>query len=515
MDPAFACGCGPLLLCGEDCGYAAALCVYGHALGLEVDVRHLHAVEVGRELDVLDCVVDVLGDVVVEEVLVEACGDEPHTHRGNESGHAFIHESLVGIGREVLVVADLAEGELAGEEPGGATGDEVRGELGLVDGRAVVGALIPGILAPDVLGDGCRDGLLEGSSVAEGVLERVAVHLHLGGSLGGDEVHDTAECDTPGLCGGVGGSVDLHGEVRLVLRVVLVYAVGICAAGVRDRNEVDVLPGAVVVGTVATVSADGSDGLVPDLEDLHELLCESLEGSGCAEVLGGDVCRKGRCLLVLGECAEQGDGHTVGGECEGVCTLALHQGLVGHGSGAGGSIQETGCEAGEVLGSLFQGGAALHCDLGLVIAVAVGVLGRFVTYDDDVVLVAGCDADKSLCQCILVLGSCKRDGAGLGDRLALHAQGRRNGGFLFPRCISGSCGVDHCLLRDLGYCSVGIIRTRIGLRLVLTGCEYCERRKCCCQIQKDFFHCGFVLVIKGIDKCCHGRSFTSGKVPRP
>ena len=66
----------------------------------------------------------------------------------------------------------------------------------------------------------------------------------------GNHIHDTAECDTPGLCAGVGAAVDGYGEVRLVLGVVLVYAVSICTAGVGDGDKVNVLPCTVVVGAV-------------------------------------------------------------------------------------------------------------------------------------------------------------------------------------------------------------------------------------------------------------------------
>ena len=386
MDPRLGSNGCPCLL-GDELGvHGSTFHIQRHTLGLELDVGHLYAVEVCVELDVLNCIVDVLGDVVVQQVLVEAGGDEPHTHGAHEAAHALFHEAFIGIGAEELVVTDLSECSLTGEEPCRAAYDQVRIELGEVDGGTVVGALVPGIHAPDVVLGDCGDGLLEGSAVAHGVLHRITILLHLGGTFLGNKVHDTAQGDTPSLCGSVGGAVNGNCEVGLVLGVVLVYAVSVCAAGVGDRYEVYVLPCAVVVGAVRAVCGNGADGVVPDVQDAYELLCEALEGCGSGEVVCGDVLGKGAALLVLGESTEEGHHETVGGEGDGLFSVTGDEGLVGNGAlilcGVHKALGHV-CEVFRTFGNL---GAAGHGDFSLVVAVAVGMVGRLVVEDDDVVL---------------------------------------------------------------------------------------------------------------------------------
>ena len=126
MDPGIGRLGGPGLLGGELGLDGVAQVFEVHFLGLELDIRHFHAVEIGSEGDVLHRVIDILGDVVVQQVLVEAGGDEPHTHGAHEAVYAVLDQALIGIGAENHVVADVAEGRLAGEEPGRVTDDQIR-----------------------------------------------------------------------------------------------------------------------------------------------------------------------------------------------------------------------------------------------------------------------------------------------------------------------------------------------------------------------------------------------------
>ena len=250
------------------------------------------------------------------------------------------------------------------------------------------------------------------------MLHGVAVLLHLGRSFLGDKVEDTAECDTPGLCGGVGGSVNLDSEVRLVLCIVLVYTVCICAAGVGDRYEVYVLPCTVVVCAVGAVSRDCTHSVLPDVQDAYELLCEALEGCGCREVVCGDVLGESAAFLVLCQDTQHGDCEAVGRVGQSIAALAGDKGLVGDGAVLLCSLQEASCKAYHIFGSLFQGGTAVHGNLILVVAVSLRVLSGLVAQDDNVVLLASGNVYDCLCQCILVLRLGEFEFAGLCDGLA-------------------------------------------------------------------------------------------------
>ena len=80
MDPRLGSGGCPCFLGVELGGYGRALGVEVYFLVQQVDVGHLYAVKVCGEGCILHCIVDIILDVVVQQVLVEAGGDEPHTH---------------------------------------------------------------------------------------------------------------------------------------------------------------------------------------------------------------------------------------------------------------------------------------------------------------------------------------------------------------------------------------------------------------------------------------------------
>ena len=443
VDPALCRGCGPFLLRHEGGAGRLSFSVERNGLGLEFDVRHLHAIQVGGELDILHRVIDVLGDVVVQQVLVETGGNEPHAHGAHETAQALFDDAFVGIGAEDLIVADLAQGldagnllgsGLTGEEPRGEAGDHVDANLALVDGLGVVGAFIPGILAPDIIVIHGRDGLLEGSAVPHRVLEGIAVRLPLGGAFLRHHVHDTAEGDAPGLGGGVLLAVDRHGEVRLVLGIVLVHAVGIGTAGVRNRNEVDVMPGRIVIRAVRTVRRNGADRLLPDVQDADELLGEALQRSRGGEILRGNRGREGTAVLVGGQGTEHRHGSTVGGESDGARTgtgddrlvrdrqLVLHRGE--HPLG----------DVHKVFGAFGDLGAVLYGNLLLVVAVALGMVGGLVVDDVNRRLVAGGEIREQLGNRILILRQGQRRGADL--------ERGGNGGVLFPRSIGCRRGIE-------------------------------------------------------------------------
>ena len=247
--------------------------------------RNFLAVHVIVELHVLDCAVDVLVDVVVEQVLVEAHEEDELAHRGDESAVALEDEGAVG-GAEFLEVADHSEriedsgdtDKTADEVSEGCLGDDIH--AGFLERCTVVGDtvfLIPRVLAPlGVLGRSGRHDLGEGLVVTVGVARLVAAgHLaDVALAVGQDHVKETADGDFPSLCGGVLGSVDVEGPRSVLVVVLVAFVAVIVAAGLADRDEVDVGPGGSLLDEVLALGLDGTDGSSPDVETLHELLGE-------------------------------------------------------------------------------------------------------------------------------------------------------------------------------------------------------------------------------------------------
>ena len=170
----------------------------------------------------------------------------------------------------------------------------------ILDGGAVVGhelaELIPGVLAPLVAVGSLRHRVAHLAVVGEGVGLVAVVHRRKEGfALGGDEVHQTPDGDFPGLARGDLGAG--YGQLpRLQAVVILVVAVilEVGVVGVADRDVVYVRPGALcALGVAVAVGINVTHGCSPDVETLHELLCEVLEGGtgGCAFApeLGADL----------------------------------------------------------------------------------------------------------------------------------------------------------------------------------------------------------------------------------
>ena len=473
MDPGIGGRDGPGLLGIEGVGHLGAFGIDADGSGRGRDVRHGHAVEVGGEGDVLHRVVDVLGDVVVQEVLVEAGGDEPHAHGADEAGVAFLDELAGVVGAVDLVVADLLEALLTGQEPRGGSRDDVRADGVLVDRLAVVGALIPGILAPDVERVNGRDGLLEAGAVAHRVDEVVALLLQGAGAFLGDHVHDTAQGDTPGLGGSVLLAVDGHREVRLVLGVILVDTVGIGAAGPGNRDEVDVLPGGIVVGAVRTVRGDGADSLLPDVQDADELLGEALQRGGRGKILRLDLGGQGTLALVLGQRTEDRDGGTVGGEGERAGAAAGDDRLVRDRQLARHGGKHPLGNVHEVFGAFGDLGTAGHGDFLLVIAVTLGMVRLLVAKHVDGTFIAGGEVREQLADGVLILGQ--------GQRLATDLERGGNRGVVFPRSVGCRRGIEEIR------CTHG--RDNVGRNdgvffLVLAGRERHDRGKRCQGVPK-------------------------------
>ena len=241
------------------------------------------------ELDILDGAVDILIDVVVEQILVEAHQEDEFTHRGNQTAITLEDERTVG-GTEFLEVADLSERiedsgdahEAADEVSEGSLGDHVDPDL--FDRRTVVGDavfLIPGILAPDcILGRSCCHDLGESLVVAVGVTRLVtAGHLtDIVLTVGENHVKQTADSDFPSLRGGVLRSVDIERPGSVLVVVLVARVVVILAAGLADRDEVHVLPGGSLLDEMFVLGLHGTYGSSPYVETLHEFLREFFEG---------------------------------------------------------------------------------------------------------------------------------------------------------------------------------------------------------------------------------------------
>ena len=214
-DPAVACGSGPGLLCNE-LGFLGGLhAVEVEGLGLELDIGHFHTIEIVVEVHVLDGIPDILVDVVLEEVIVEADHDEEGAHCGNDTVVIAIVDHAFTL-TELLEVTDGRGVELGatGQVPTKFMAEELDGArqfFGEVDDRRIVGVLVPriGVEAGHgrILGR-CRDRLRERLTVTHRVHERIALRLKERGTLDSDEVHDTLSCDAPAFCCGVLASID-------------------------------------------------------------------------------------------------------------------------------------------------------------------------------------------------------------------------------------------------------------------------------------------------------------------
>ena len=281
------------VLYGAD-GVLPLVCSLGELLGEFSDgglgfLGNADAVHVVVELDILDRAVDVLVDVVVQQVLVEAEHEDEFAHRGDEARVALEYQRAVGSAK-FLEVANLSKGiedtgdtyQSADEVSEGGLGDDV--DTGFCKRLAVVRYavfLIPGVVAPDGILGRCGDSDFgEGLVVSKRVSGLVAAgHLaDVALAVCENHVEQTADGDFPCLGGSVLGSVD-HKRPGSVLVVMLVAGVVvIITAGLADRDEVDVLPCGTLLDQVLAFGLHGTDGSLPNIETLYEFLSEFLEG---------------------------------------------------------------------------------------------------------------------------------------------------------------------------------------------------------------------------------------------
>ena len=84
-NPAFGSSSGPSLLGGELGLFGLLDAVELEFAGNELDIGHIHTVEVVVEMNILDGIPNVFGDVVLEQVVVEADHDKEGTHSGDLS----------------------------------------------------------------------------------------------------------------------------------------------------------------------------------------------------------------------------------------------------------------------------------------------------------------------------------------------------------------------------------------------------------------------------------------------
>ena len=408
-NPALGSGGGPSLLGGELGLFGLLGAVEVEFAGLELDVGHIHTVEVVIEMDILDGIPNVLGDVVLQQVVVEADHNEEGTHSGNLSCVAVEVDRALGCA-EFLEVADgrRIESGAAGQIPAEFVCKELDGtriRLGEVDNlAAVVGVLIPRPLAPsgsDHILCGSRDRLVESLTVAHSMDERVAGRLHQRRTLESDEVHNTLGCDAPALCRSIFLVIYLYVVVRLV--VLAVHSTVLVTSGVLDRNEVDVLPGGVVGSTVRTVGIDGTYGTLPNVEVLNQFLGKSLEGVGSALVACIDGLAEFAVFLVIGKGTGNYDGCTVGGESDGRAVTG-EVGLVGDFEILGHTLDQPLGNVHQVFGLITVLGAVGNGDRFLVVAIPLGMVGRFDGYDSNVFGLSGINVNQSLANGVLVLG---------------------------------------------------------------------------------------------------------------
>ena len=185
-NPAFGSSSGPCLLGGELGLFGLLDAVELEFAGNELDIGHIHTVEVVVEMNILDGIPNVLCDVVLEQVVVEADHDKEGTHSGDLS-YVTVEVDRALACAEFLEVADgrRIECGAACQIPSEFVCKELDGtrmRLGEVDNlAAVVGVLIPRPLAPtgsDNILCGSRDRLVESLTVAQSMDERVAGRLH-------------------------------------------------------------------------------------------------------------------------------------------------------------------------------------------------------------------------------------------------------------------------------------------------------------------------------------------------
>ena len=263
--------------------------------------------------------------------------------------------------------------------------------------------------------------------------EGIAGRLEQGRAFLGHEVHNTLGSNAPALCGVVFDAV--HGDVVDGELGLIVHLAVLIAAGILDRNKVDVLPGGVVGGTVRTVGIDGTHGLLPHVEIGDELLCESLQGVGSALVTGIHALGELAVSLVLGEHAGDDDGGTVGRESDPVAVAGV-VGLVGDLALLGNTRNNSLGHVDQVFGLIAVLGTVGYLDGLLVVAVPLGMRGGLDFDYLDVILDTGIDVYQSIADCILVLGNAEVLVADL-ERLG-------EGFVSFPGAVGG-CGRIHNL----------------------------------------------------------------------
>ena len=176
-----------------------------------------------------------------------------------------------------------------------------------------------------------------------------------------------------------------------------------------------------------------TDVLLPDVDNLHILLGECLDGAAGALEACIDICVQFAVLLVIGKFAGDDGGCTLGGECYRVVATG-EVGLVGNTQVAFHTGEHPGCNINQVFGFIPIFGAIGDCDGLLVVAVPVGMVGSLEGEDVDVVLLAGAEVDKSLADCILILRSAEVLGSnldGCGKRLSL-----------FPSRVGTGCRIN-------------------------------------------------------------------------
>ena len=207
--------------------------------------------------------------------------------------------------------------------------------------------------------------------------------------------------------------------VRLV--VLAVHGTVLVTAGVLDRNEVYVLPSGIVGGAVRTVSIDGTYGLLPNVEVFNQFLGKCLEGVGSALVTCIDALAELALFLVIGKCTGDDDGCTVGGESDGRAVTG-EVGLVGDLELLGHTLNHPLCNVHQIFGLITVLGAVGNGDCLLVVAVPLGMVGRFDGDNSNVVGLAGTNVNQCLANGVLVLsdsGGFVSEGKALGESLAL------------------------------------------------------------------------------------------------
>ena len=259
-------------------------------------------------MNILDCIPNIFGNVVLEEVIVEADHDEEGTHCGDDTFVLTIVDNALSLA-ELLEVADGRSVELgaAGEVPAKFMAEELNGARILVrevDDSAIIGVLIPRICIETgycSIFSRSRDRLREALAIAHGMNKRIAGRLHEAGTLDSNEVEDTLSRNTPAFSCSVFAAVNNRmpdGELALIIHFAILVT-----TGVLDRNEVYILPCSLVRGTVRTVCINGTYGFLPDVKILDKFGSECLKGSGSSLVICRYAFGKFAVSFVSCECA--------------------------------------------------------------------------------------------------------------------------------------------------------------------------------------------------------------------